>query len=366
MYRLLRTLLFLIDAETVHHLVMRLFALTLRYSWLRRRVARYFTIKDTTLRQHIWGIDFENPVGLAAGFDKNASYINALGALGFGFLEIGTVTGQGQMGNLRPRMFRLTQDRGLLNRMGFNNEGSQKIAERLESTTIEPLIGVNIGKTKTVALEDAPADYELSFRRLYPFARYIVVNVSSPNTPNLRALQERAPLLELMNRLRALNQELAKAQNAIPKPLLLKIAPDISDALLDDILSVLDEAKVDGIIATNTTIKRHALQTPGQEELGAGGISGAPVRARSIELIQAIYKRTQGQLPIIGVGGICSPEDALETIEAGASLIQVWTGFVYEGPCLVRRINAHLAKTCAKRQVSSIRDLVGRGHAHIS
>lgn len=359
MYRLIRPLLFLFDAETIHRFVMRVTGIVLGLGFVRAIARRFFLVESPRLRQTLWGLEFANPVGLAAGFDKNAEHFNALGALGFGFIEVGTVTGQGQVGNDRPRMFRLPRDRGLLNRMGFNNDGSEVVAARLERGPIEPLLGVNIGKTKVVPLEDAPSDYELSFRRLYPYARYFAVNVSSPNTPNLRELQQKGPLLELMGRLSELNEELAAARGEAPRPILLKIAPDIHDELLGDILDVIERAGVDGIIATNTTIERGALTTPGQEELGPGGVSGAPVRRRSLEVIRAIYEKTQGALPIIGVGGIFSPEDALETIEAGASLVQVWTGFVYEGPAMVRRINRYLDRVCVQRGVGSIAGLRG-------
>ena len=228
---------------------------------------------------------------------------------------------------------------------------------------IEPLLGVNIGKTKIVELEDAPADYAKSFRLLYPYARYFVVNVSSPNTPNLRQLQERGPLLELMSSLGELNRELATERGESPRPLLLKIAPDVSDALLEDIIEVVRESGADGIIATNTTIERDGLATKGQAELGRGGVSGRPVRRRSLEVVRTIYERTNGAIPIIGVGGIFTAQDALETIEAGASLVQVWTGFVYEGPGMARRINAELAQVCRDRGVSSISELVGASHA---
>lgn len=362
MYRLLRSILFRFDSETIHGVVLRALDIAMGLSFVRSIARRFFKVRDEALTVNLWGLTFENPVGLAAGFDKNARHTNALGALGFGFIEIGTVTGQGQIGNPRPRMFRLRPDGGLLNRMGFNNDGSEVVARRLESMEIEPLLGINIGKTKVVALEDAPADYELSFKRLYPFARYFVVNVSSPNTPNLRELQEREPLTRLMGALAALNAELAAERGEQPRPLLLKIAPDVNNALLQDILRVIDECGVDGIIATNTTIERDHLSTPGQAELGPGGVSGRPVRRRSLEVIETIYAHTGGALPIVGVGGIFTPEDALETIEAGASLVQVWTGFVYEGPGMVRRINAHLARVVRQRGATSVAELVGAAH----
>ncbi len=357
MYRLIRPLFFKFSAEPIHRAVMRWTSFFLGWAWVRALVRTFTYVKAPQLQQTFWGLTFENPVGLGAGFDKNAEHFNALGALGFGFIEVGTVTGEGQPGNEQPRMFRLPQDSGLLNRMGFNNHGSEAVARRLSEQTIEPLLGVNIGKTKVAPLEEAPADYEKSFRRLYPYARYFAVNVSSPNTPNLRELQRKEPLLELMGRLEQLNLELAAERGEARRPILLKIAPDITEELLEDILDVIAQADVDGIIATNTTIEREDLDTPGQQDLGPGGVSGAPVRARALEVVEQIYTKTEGTLPIIGVGGIFTPEDALAMIEAGASLIQVWTGFVYEGPLMVRRINKFLAAECARRGVQRVSDL---------
>lgn len=357
--KLVRPILFQFDPETIHGVVMRLVDVGLGLRPIRALVRRLYSVRDPKLAQTLWGLRFDNPVGLAAGFDKNAEHFNELAALGFGFIEIGTVTGQGQPGNERPRMFRLPADRGLLNRMGFNNAGSEVVAERLARASIEPLLGVNIGKTKVVALEDAPADYEASFRRLFDYARYFVVNVSSPNTPGLRDLQNKEPLAELLQHLQDINDEMARHKSAERRPILLKIAPDITNGQLDDILEVIDDCRIDGIIATNTTIERDGLDTPGQQELGPGGVSGAPVRRRSLDLIAQIYSKTDGELPIIGVGGIFSAEDALETIRAGASLVQIWTGFIYEGPQAVRRINRGLALACRARGWTNISEAVG-------
>jgi dihydroorotate dehydrogenase len=361
LYRSLRKLLFLIDAERVHHLVMALFGALLALGPLRRLVAARMRPRDPRLAQELWGIRFEGPVGLAAGFDKNAAAFNQLGALGFGFIEVGTVTALAQPGNARPRLFRLSEDEALLNRMGFNNDGAAAVAARLAASRIEPVLGVNLGKSKVTALEDAVGDYVTSLRALYPFARYVVVNVSSPNTPGLRALQERGPLLALLVALREEGEALRAKHGGPGRPLLLKIAPDVSDALLEDILSVVEEARVDGIIATNTTIAREGLKSVDAQDLGTGGISGAPVRARALEVVRMIHARTGGRIPIIGVGGVFSGEDALALILAGASLVQVWTGFVYEGPGMVRKIHASLAEACSARGVSSITELIGRG-----
>ncbi|MFU8803716.1 MAG: quinone-dependent dihydroorotate dehydrogenase [Bradymonadaceae bacterium] len=359
MYRFIRAVLFALDAELVHKLVMGLWSFFMRFALIRGLVRRRHGVRTPVLEQSLWGLDFENPVGLAAGFDKDGRYFNALHALGFGFIEIGTVTGQAQEGNPRPRLFRLPEDQALLNRMGFNNAGSDGVAGNLVVQRIEPLLGINIGKTKVVPIEEAPSDYEESFRKLYPYGRYFVVNVSSPNTPGLRKLQNREPLEELLRRLQTLNRSLADQRGEEPRPLLLKIAPDIEDTQLDDILAVVKACELDGIMATNTTIEREGLRTPGQADLGTGGVSGRPVRRRSLELIKAIYRKTDGRLPIIGVGGIFTAADAMETIEAGASLVQVYTGFIYEGPGMVRRINRGLEQACDQRGWAHISEAIG-------
>lgn len=362
--RLIRPVLFQFDAEGVHHLAMSGLRVGLAIPFVRAAARRVYTVNAACLRQTLWGVDFANPVGLGAGFDKNARYIRELAALGFGAIEIGTVTGQAQAGNPRPRLFRLPADRGLLNRMGFNNDGSEVVAARLGRGGFlhrDPgaVLGVNIGKTKLVALEDAPADYELSFRRLFDFAQYFVVNVSSPNTPGLRALQDKEPLAELLGRLQALNQQLAAQKGGQRRPVLLKIAPDLNDAQLQDILQVIEVCGIDGIIATNTTVERDGLRTPGQAHLGSGGVSGAPVRRRALQIIAQVYRETDGRLPIIGVGGIFSAQDALETMRAGASLVQVWTGFVYEGLGCVRRINQGLLRACETHGWKNIGEAIG-------
>jgi dihydroorotate dehydrogenase len=362
--KFVRSILFRFDPELVHKFVMNLLRLVLGVSLVRTVIKWWCRIKKPALVQTYWGLTFDNPVGLAAGFDKNAEHFNKLAALGFGSVEIGTVTGQGQPGNARPRMFRLPADAGLLNRMGFNNHGSSTVAARLSKKTIEPLLGVNIGKTKKVALKDAPSDYEQSFRRLFDYARYFVVNVSSPNTPGLRSLQRKEPLAELLKHLQQVNVDLANNKGVNRRPILLKIAPDISDGQLEDILEVVEACRIDGIIATNTTIERDDLKTVGQQDLGSGGVSGRPVRQRSLELIRQIYVRTDGQLPIVGVGGIFDAADALETIRAGASLVQVWTGFIYEGPGMVRRINKGLARACRENGWTHISEAVGLDTEH--
>ncbi len=359
MYRLIRPILFELDAELIHRVAMSMLALIMRIGFLRALFARYFRIQNPVLEQHLLGIDFENPVGLAAGFDKDAKYFNALNALGFGSIEIGTITAVAQDGNPRPRLFRLPKDRALLNRMGFNNEGSQAVANRLQKTNIETILGINLGKSRVVEISDALSDYEVSFERLFDFGHYFVVNVSSPNTPGLRGLQQRAPLLELLRGLQTLNQKLAVDRNSSPRPLLVKISPDLSDQELDDILAIVQRCKISGIIATNTTLERDTLCSAEQSLLGSGEISGLPVQDRSRDIISKIYTRTHGRLPVIGVGGIFDAEDALRTIEAGASLVQIWTGFVYEGPFVVRRINRDLIRLCNERGYANITDAIG-------
>lgn len=360
MYRLLRPFLFSFDSESVHRFAMGALRIGLAPS-ICRRLARWLFFRTAPeLEQTIWGIDFPNPVGLAAGFDKNAECVNQLAALGFGHLEAGTVTGRPQEGNPRPRMFRLEEDEGLLNRMGFNNHGSARVAERLDGVDIEPTLGVNIGKSKVVDLEDAAEDYEKSFRRLFEYGDYFVVNVSSPNTPGLRDLQRYEPLRDLLAHLQELNATLAEERGADERPILVKLSPDLSDSELDAALQVVEDRDLDGVIATNTTTDREGLETPDHESLGDGGVSGRPLAERSRRFIRTVYRETDGDVPIIGVGGIFSAGDALRAISAGASLVQVWTGFVYEGPTLARRINEGLLQACRKHGWDSIAEARGR------
>ena len=290
------------------------------------------------------GLSFPNPVGLAAGFDKNAQNIDALADCGFGFIEIGTITPKAQPGNDKPRLFRLKQDQAILNRMGFNNDGVQAaIAQLKKRQNKQIIIGGNIGKNKWTPNEEANNDYVECFEALFEHVDYFVVNVSSPNTPNLRALQEKEPLTNLLNELQQRNLAKNKA-----KPLLLKIAPDLSNAQIDEIIEIVHETKIDGLIVANTTISREGLKTPASqvEAMGAGGISGKPVTARSTELIRYIHDKSNGSIPMIAVGGIHTAQDALDKIQAGATLVQLYTGFIYEGPALVRSINrAILQKT---------------------
>jgi dihydroorotate dehydrogenase len=341
-YDLVRPILFQFDAETIHRAVMSAADIALAGP-VRAALRPYYTVDDPRLRTRVFGIDFPNPVGLAAGFDKNAEHVRALQTFGFGHIEIGTVTGEGQPGNDRPRLFRLPDDEGLLNRMGFNNQGSAIVSKRLEARPPGGILGVNIGKTKKVALEDAVADYEKSFRSLYSHASYFVVNVSSPNTPGLRELQSKEPLLELLCHLQEVNHELGGVLG--PKPLLVKIAPDLTYTQILDVLEVIEERDLDGIVATNTTIERDTLKTPGQQDLGSGGVSGRPLTDHSLEVVRYIHRQAP-ELPIVGVGGIFDATDALAMIAAGASLVQVWTGFIYRGPGIVRDINRGLLEAC--------------------
>ena len=338
--RFVKPILFLFPPETAHNIVAGLLRFILAIPGKRWFFEKIFHVKDERLRRNVFGLDFPNPVGLAAGFDKDGKYFRAMAALGFGFIEIGTVTPVAQPGNPRPRLFRLPKDEALINRMGFNNEGVDALVERLKKGKPKNLIiGGNIGKNKATPNEEATRDYALCFEALFPYVDYFVVNVSSPNTPGLRELQEKEPLTKLLTHLQTLNH-----QKPAPKPLLLKIAPDLTDEQLDDILGIAAATQLAGIIATNTTIGRDGLTTASTkvEEMGSGGLSGRPLRQRSTEVIRYLCLKSGGMLPIIGVGGIASPADAIEKLDAGASLVQIYSGLVYEGPGLVQRINRAL------------------------
>ena len=343
MYKLiLKPVLFLFPAEKAHHMTVSLLKFTLSVpiiGWLFRKI---YEVDDKRLGRRVFGLNFPNPVGLAAGFDKDGKSFRAMSALGFGFIEIGTVTPVGQVGNPRPRLFRLPKDQGLINRMGFNNEGVEAMVSRLKKGRPKNLIiGGNIGKNKVTPNNEAVRDYSICFESLFPYVDYFVVNVSSPNTPGLRELQEKEPLTALLTHLQHLNQ-----QKSAPKPILLKIAPDLTNEQLDDILEIVQNTNLDGIIATNTTIDRSGLSTPEQavQKIGNGGLSGAPLTDRSTEVIGYLHQKSNGRVNIIGVGGIDSPADALDKLEAGASLVQVYSGLVYAGPGLVKSINQAILK----------------------
>jgi dihydroorotate dehydrogenase len=335
MYKLIRSILFTIDAEKVHHWVMKRLSFAYSIGFMRSLLKAAYVIKDPSLERTLWGITFPNPVGLAAGFDKDAKYTDPLACLGFGFIEIGTVTPRAQPGNPIPRLFRLPADKALINRMGFNNHGAENAANNLRKRNERIIIGGNIGKNKDTANEDATLDYERSFMELYKVVDYFVVNVSSPNTPGLRALQEKGPLTELLNRLQVLNRN-----HRAGKPILLKIAPDLTDEQLDDIIDIVRTTHISGIIATNTTISRSGLVTNAAEvdTIGAGGLSGLPLRTRATEVIKYIHTNSDGKIPIIASGGIFTAADAKEKLDAGASLVQVYTGFIYEGPGIAKKI----------------------------
>lgn len=341
MYKsIIKPLFFLLPAERAHHVTLFLLKAVLAIPLLGSLFRRTFTVKDARLEREVFGLKFPNPVGLAAGFDKDGKHFRAMSALGFGFIEVGTVTPKGQAGNPLPRLFRLPEDQALINRMGFNNEGVKALVDRLKKGKPSDLIiGGNIGKNKGTPNEEANADYITCFEALFPYVDYFVVNVSSPNTPNLRALQDREPLTRLLSEL----QEKNRSQSS-PKPLLLKIAPDLTDSQLDDIIEIVADTGIDGVIATNTTISRAGLQTDQEtvSEIGAGGLSGQPVRARSTEVIRYLHQKSGGNITIIGVGGIDSPADVREKLKAGASLVQVYSGLIYEGPDLIKRINQSL------------------------
>jgi len=291
--------------------------------------------------QEVFGLTFKNPIGLAAGFDKDAKLIDEMASLGFGFIEIGTLTPKPQGGNPQPRLFRLPQDQGLINRLGFNNGGVLAAAERLKKRKSDVIIGGNIGKNKDTPNEEAVGDYLFCLEALHPYVDYFVLNVSSPNTPNLRELQEKEPLKKLLTAVMEANDT-----KATPKPILLKIAPDLTEGQLDDIVEIVMETGIAGIIATNTTLDRSNLLTDAEEvsDMGAGGLSGKPVKDKSTEVIRYLAKRSQNSFPIIGVGGIFTVQDAIEKLEAGASLVQVYSGMVYEGPSLIKRLNKGLAR----------------------
>lgn len=335
MYPFIRSILFQFDPEKIHDVVTGLLKRFLSFSILRKSVRGVYHLQHPALEREVFGLKFKNPVGLAAGFDKNAQFVEEFEALGFGFIEIGTVTPLPQPGNVKPRMFRLPADEGLINRMGFNNQGVDVVASRLKKIKRDGLIiGGNIGKNKNTPNEDAVKDYLICFERLFEVVDYFVVNVSSPNTPGLRALQEKAPLTALLHELQEKNK-----QKSVSKPILLKIAPDLSDAQLDDIVEIVQETKIAGIIATNTTLSREGLSSAKNLTNEAGGLSGKPLNKRSTEVIAYLHQQSKGAFPIVGVGGIHSPTDALDKLQAGASLVQLYTGFIYEGPGLIKAIN---------------------------
>ncbi len=332
MYRyLIKPILFLGDPEWVHHFVFYLIRIINKIPGFPVLIRTLYQVNHPRLEKELFGIKFKNPVGLAAGFDKDAKLFRELSNFGFGFIEIGTLTPQPQSGNPKKRLFRLLEDEGLINRMGFNNEGVEAAITRLRKNN-SIIIGGNIGKNKITPNDKAVDDYIYCFKALYLYVDYFVVNVSSPNTPNLRALQDKKPLTDLLNRLQKLNQTTDK-----PKPILLKIAPDLTKEQLLDIIDIVKITKIAGVVATNTKLNREGLQSENKDE--NGGLSGRPLTKKSTEVIRFLSEKSQRAFPIIGVGGIHKPEDAIEKLNAGADLIQLYTGFVYEGPAVVKVLN---------------------------
>jgi dihydroorotate dehydrogenase len=336
MYRIFKFFIFLFNPERAHHISFWLFKQIFRFPFLKKLWKKSFIVEDRALSKNVFGIDFPNPVGLAAGLDKNATMFREMSGCGFGFIEIGTVTPKPQSGNEKPRLFRLKKDQAIINRMGFNNDGVDAIVARLKNRPKDIIIGGNIGKNKTTPNENAIDDYLICFNALHSYVDYFVVNVSSPNTPNLRDLQEKEPLKILLSTLIEENN-----RKEIRKPILLKIAPDLSEHQLDDIIEIVQVTGIQGVIATNTTISREDLTTDKNtiERIGMGGLSGKPLSKRSTEVIKYLHEKSEGSFPIIGVGGVHSESDALDKMAAGASLIQLYTGFIYEGPGLIKRIN---------------------------
>jgi dihydroorotate dehydrogenase len=357
MYALLRNILFLFPAEAIHYLSMNCLRILCSVGLFRNLLTKICKGRRSKSKVQAIGLLFKNPVGLGAGFDKNAKYLRELEALGFGFIEIGTVTPKPQAGNEKPRLFRLPKDRALINRMGFNNDGVQVIAKRLKrlkeqreerirdspviKRELSLVIGGNIGKNKSTPNEDAWKDYEICFKELHSCVDYFVVNVSSPNTPGLRELQEKESLRKILMHLQMINNG-----KAVSKPILLKIAPDLTQEQIDDVIDLALEIKLDGLVATNTTISREGLHTEESKvnAIGAGGLSGAPVTQRSTDIVQYIHQKSNGKMPVIASGGIFNGEDARAKLQAGAVLVQVWTGFIYTGPLIVKKICRSLPK----------------------
>ncbi|NOT56033.1 MAG: quinone-dependent dihydroorotate dehydrogenase [Deltaproteobacteria bacterium] len=356
LYPLLRPLFFAVDSERAHHFAIDALKV------VQATTPPLSPLSDIRLSQQLWGIHFPNPVGLAAGYDKNAAVPLAWSALGFGFAELGTITAKAQPGNPKPRIFRLPRDAALINRMGFNNDGASAVAQRLTRVLpphrSHPIpLGFNIGKSKVTPLEAAADDYVESLERLFPFADYLVVNVSSPNTPELRKLQEPDRLGRLLETLRVRSEQLATHAHQPAKPLLVKIAPDLTNEELVELARVVLAVGVSGLIATNTTLARAGLRSSISED---GGLSGKPLATRATEVLRVLYRAVEGKLPLIGVGGIFSAEDAYARIRAGASLVQLYTGLIYEGPLLARRIVRELPRLLMRDGLPHLRDAVGK------
>ena len=342
MYKILvRPVLFLFDPEKVHHFTFSLIRFLCKIPFVASIFRGMYQVEDKRLERTLFGITFKNPVGLAAGFDKNAVLYNELANFGFGFIEIGTVTPIGQVGNSKKRLFRLKDDKGIINRMGFNNDGLEVAIEQLKKNKEKLIIGGNIGKNTQTKPENYTADYEACFKGLHPYVDYFVLNVSCPNVGSHAKLNDKDYLLELISAVQILNN-----QEVIQKPILLKIAPDLNNNQLDEIIELVAETKIDGVIASNTSTTRDNLKASDEllKEIGNGGLSGQPIKAQSTKVIQYLSKNSNKSFPIIGVGGIHSAQDAIEKIKAGADLVQIYTGFIYEGPSLIKQINKALLK----------------------
>lgn len=338
----IKPILFLFDPEKVHHFTFKLIKYSAKLPFIQCPRNKFYSVKDDRLHQNLFGLNFINPVGLAAGFDKNAELYNELKDFGFGFIEIGTVTPKPQAGNPKPRLFRLKKDKALINRMGFNNKGVDAIVNNLKKRTSKTIvIGGNIGKNTLSTSDQYIDDYKTNFIKLFPYVDYFVVNVSCPNVGSMAKLQDKDFQIELLNELQKLNQQQDKT-----KPILLKIAPDLNEIQLDEVIEIVLETKIDGVIASNTSVNRDGLKTTSTvlDKIGNGGLSGEPVKDRSTKVIKYLSDKSNRAFPIIGVGGVSSPNDAIEKLKAGASLIQVFTGFIYEGPSLIKNINKEILK----------------------
>jgi len=341
-YRFFKPIFFLFPPEAMHSFVAALMHFVYCIPPLRALVRNMFTVKHPALEREFCGLKFSNPVGLAAGFDKNATLYRAFSTLGFSFIEIGTVTPKGQQGNPKPRLFRIVQDGALINRMGFNNKGVEAAVKQLKRKRPDIIIGGNIGKNTATSNDDAPADYLECLQKLYPYVDYFTVNVSCPNVANLSELQNISSLTEILSA--ALTE---RDRQEYRKPVLVKISPDISFIHLNEIIDIAEKTGVDGIVAVNTTTKRNDLTIDKEhvDHLGTGGLSGKPLTWKALETVNYIRQRTKGRLPVIGVGGIITAEDAINMLNAGATLIQIYTGFIYEGPALVKKINRAILKS---------------------
>lgn len=341
MYKLLiRPILFLFDPEKVHHFTFKLIKYSAKLPFVQCPRNKFYSVNNDKLHQNLFGLNFINPIGLAAGFDKNAELYNELKDFGFGFIEIGTVTPKPQNGNPKPRLFRLKKDKGLINRMGFNNKGVDEVVKNLKKRTSKTIvIGGNIGKNTNSNSDQYIDDYKINFTKLFPYVDYFVVNVSCPNVGSMAKLQDKDFQIQLLNELQQLNQQQSKT-----KPILLKIAPDLNDIQLDEVIEIVKVTKIDGVIASNTSVNREGLKTSKEtlSKIGNGGLSGEPIKDRSTKVIKYLSEKSNKAFPIIGVGGVSSPEDAISKIKAGASLVQVYTGFIYEGPGLIKKINKEI------------------------